>query len=98
VCKYRKRLLTGRNIIGDVKRLSLEYVARHNTTIHYMEVDKDHIHYMIETTPNINLSRLIRNMKSHIIFGKNIQIIFPSAFGKKRLSFPMDISSVLSEM
>jgi len=68
VCKYRKKLLAGKNVIGDVKRLSAEYVERHNTIIHYMEVDKDHIHYMIETTPNINLSRLVRNMKSYITY------------------------------
>jgi putative transposase len=58
VCKYRKKLLTSPNIIADVKRLSLEVAQNHNVAIHYMEVDKDHIHYMIETTPNINLSNL----------------------------------------
>ena len=33
-----------------------------------MEVDKDHIHYMIETTPNINLFNLVRTMKSYITY------------------------------
>ena len=47
------------NIIADVKRLSLESCQKHNVTIHYMEVNKDHIHYKIETTPNINLSNLV---------------------------------------
>ena len=51
-----------------------------------METDKDHIHYMIETEPNISLSDLVRTMKSYItyhiwerhnkflsrLFGKNI--------------------------
>lgn len=33
-----------------------------------MEVDKDHIHYMIETRPNINLSDFVRTMKSYITY------------------------------
>lgn len=68
VCKYRKPLLVYQDIISDVKRLSLEITQKHNVIIHYMEVDKDHIHYMIETTPNINLSNLVRTMKSYITF------------------------------
>ena len=68
VCKYRRKLLSSSNIIADVKRLSLESCQKHNVTIHYMEVDKDHIHYMIETTPNINLSNLVRTMKSYITY------------------------------
>ena len=53
VCKYRKQLLTNQNIINDVKRLSVEICSKHKVNIKYMETDKDHIHYMIETTPNI---------------------------------------------
>lgn len=30
----------------------------------YMEADKDHIHYMLETEPNINLSALVRTIKA----------------------------------
>lgn len=33
-----------------------------------METDKDHIHYMIETTPNINLSNTVKTMKSYITY------------------------------
>lgn len=51
-----------------MKRLSLESCQKHNVTIHYMEVDKDHIHYMLETMPNINLSNLVRTMKFYITY------------------------------
>ena len=47
----------------NLKRLSLECTKNHNIVIRYMEVDKDHIHYMIETMPNINLSNLVRTKK-----------------------------------
>jgi len=33
-----------------------------------MEVDKDHIHYMIETRPNINLSDFVRTIKGYIVY------------------------------
>lgn len=56
------------NIASDIKRLSIEYCQNHNVIIHYMETDKDHIHYMIETTPNINLSNMVKTMKSYITY------------------------------
>lgn len=68
VCKYRKKLLSANNIASDIKKLSLEICSNHNVIIHYMEVDKDHIHYMIETTPNINLSNLVRTIKSYTTY------------------------------
>ena len=36
-----------------------------------METDKDHIHYMIETIPNMNLSDFVRTMKSYTTFHVN---------------------------
>lgn len=39
-----------------------------NVTINKMEADKDHIHYMIETEPNINLSDLVRTIKSYTTY------------------------------
>lgn len=68
VCKYRRQLLCSNNIAYDIKRLSSEICKKYNVIIHYMEVDKDHIHYMIETTPNINLSNLVRTIKSYTAY------------------------------
>lgn len=33
-----------------------------------METDKDHMHYMIETDVNINISNFIRTLKSYTTF------------------------------
>lgn len=63
VCKYRLKILAGNNIASDMKKLSFEIAERHNVKIKYVELDKDHIHYMIETTPNINLSDFVRVLK-----------------------------------
>ena len=68
VCKYRKKLLVNQNIADDVKRLSTEICNKHKVNIKYMETDKDHIHYMIETRPNINLSNFVRTMKGYITY------------------------------
>ena len=68
VCKYRKKLLVSQQIAYNVKVFSTEICEKHEVSIKYMETDKDHIHYMIETRPNINLSDFVRTMKSYITY------------------------------
>jgi putative transposase len=68
VCKYRKKLLVNQNIAYDIKRLSFEICSKHNVYIKYMETDKDNIHYLIETRPNLNLSNFIRTVKSYTAY------------------------------
>ena len=69
VCKYRKKLFLNHSISSDdIKQFSCEICNKHNVIIHGMEADKDHIHYMIETEPNINLSNLVRTMKSYTTY------------------------------
>lgn len=65
VCKYRKKLLSDRNISNDIKQFSYDICNKHDVIVKYMETDKDHIHYMIETKPNCNLSNIIKLMKSY---------------------------------
>jgi len=68
VCKYRKKLLMPQNVSDDIKQFSYEICNKHNVIIHEMEADKDHIHYMIETDPTINLSNIVRTMKSYTTY------------------------------
>lgn len=68
VCKYRKKLLADQSISNDIKQLSYEICQKHSVTINKMETDKDHIHYMIETEPNIKLSNLVRIIKSYTTY------------------------------
>lgn len=68
MCKYRKKLLINKEISYDIKQFSYEICQRHNVLIHKMETDKDHIHYMIGTEPNINLSDLFKTMKSYTTY------------------------------
>ena len=55
VCKYRKKLLTVKQISDDIKQFSYEIYQKHKVIIRYMETDKDHIHYMIETEPTMSI-------------------------------------------
>ena len=59
VCKYRRKILLNQNIVDDLKKLSIDISVKHNVKIIVTETDNDHIHYLIETIPNINYSLLI---------------------------------------
>ncbi len=85
VCKYRKKLLSSNSISSDMKSLSKFICEKHNVIIKYMETDKDHTHYMIETEPNINLCDLVRTMKSYTTYHiwKKYHIYLSKCFWKE---------------
>ena len=62
---------------GIKKQLSYKICRKHHVIIRYMEINKNHIHYMIETEPTMSISKIVNLMKSfqHIIFGKGTLII-----------------------
>ncbi len=68
VCKYRKKLLSSKTISDDIKQFSYWICQKHNVAIHEMETDKDHIHYMIGTEPNINLVRTVKSYTTYHIW------------------------------
>ena len=59
----------------DIKQFSYEICQRHKVIIKYMETDKDHIHYMIETLrsipcgePTMSISKIVNLMKSYTTY------------------------------
>ena len=64
----RKKLLVSRQISDDIKQFSYEICQRHSVIIRYMETDKDHIHYMIETEPTMSISKIVNMMKSYTTY------------------------------
>lgn len=68
VCKYRKKLLTSKQISDDIKQFSYEICQRYNVIIRHMETDKDYIHYMIETEPTMSVSKIVNLMKSYTTY------------------------------
>lgn len=61
VCKYRKKLLIKYG--EDVKQMMYEISKRYDFEIEEMEVDKDHIHMMIESVPKISPLQIVRVLK-----------------------------------
>ena len=68
VCKYWKNCLIDRNIRDCVKALSFKISEEHDVNILLMETDKNHIHYLIQTSPNINLSNYVRVLKQYTTY------------------------------
>lgn len=64
VCKYRCKILKNDRIDILVKHILIETAEKDKCKINFLESDKDHIHIMIETIPNINLSQLVNKLKS----------------------------------
>ncbi|MFR3343907.1 MAG: transposase [Anaerobutyricum sp.] len=73
-----KKLLVSRQISDDIKQFSYEICQRHSVIIRYMETDKDHIHYMIETEPTMSISKIINLMRElyNIPYMEKISPIF----------------------
>lgn len=61
VCKYRKKLLIKYG--EDIKQIMYDISKRYDFDIKEMEVDKDHIHMMIESVPKISPLQIVRVLK-----------------------------------
>jgi len=68
VCKYRKKLLSSKDISDDIKQFSYDVCKKRDVIIKQMETDKDHIHYMLEIPPTIAISNFVRTLKSFTTF------------------------------
>ncbi len=64
----KKKLLISKQISDDIKQLSYEICGKHHVIIRYMETDKDHIHYMIETEPTTFISKIVNLMESYTTY------------------------------
>ena len=61
VCKYRQKLLLK---YGDyIKQIMFDISKKYDFVIKEMEVDKDHIHLMIESEPKVSPLMIVRVLK-----------------------------------
>ena len=81
VCKYRKKLFISENISNAIKQLSYDICRKYNIIIKYMETDKDHIHYMIETEPTMSVSKAVNLIKSYTTY--HIWKLYPIYLSKQ---------------
>ena len=61
-------ILVSKPIADDIKLFSYEICQKHHVMIRYMETDKDHIHYMIETQPTMSVSKMVNWMKIYTTY------------------------------
>lgn len=61
VCKYRRKVLNP--IRNDVLSIMQNISKKYDFTIHVQEIDKDHIHLLIESLPRISPSQICRVLK-----------------------------------
>ena len=98
--EYRKKLLMSKQISDDIKQFSYEICQKHKVIIRYMEADKDHIHYMIETEPTMSISKIVNLMKSYTTYHiwKRYPDYLRNISGKNILFGRTDILSAVWEM
>lgn len=61
VYKYRKKALLG--IENDLKNIIFDIASTSNFKVIEMECDKDHIHLLVKSEPNISILSIIRKLK-----------------------------------
>lgn len=86
VCKYRKRLLVPFGAI--VKDLIRQIADRYQVGIVQMEVDKDHIHLLIDSKPTMSLLEIVRLFKQISTYRlwrmENVKNYLSKCFWKER--------------
>ena len=83
VCKYRKKRLVSKQISDDIKQFSYEICKKNKIVIRYMETDKDHIHYMIETEPTMSVSKKSISGRNILSGQMDILLVAQETFRKK---------------
>lgn len=61
--KYRRKLFENQTIVFELNRKINEIADRSNFDIELMEVDKDHIHILVDYEPNISIVQIVRRLK-----------------------------------
>ncbi len=63
VCKYRKKLLS-KAISDNIKQIIFEVSKNSSFSIDIIETDQDHIHILLNITPQFAISSIVNRLKS----------------------------------
>lgn len=61
--KHRKNLFDSKALVFELKRKIKEIVDRSNFEVELMEVDRNHIHILVDYKPNISVVQIVRRLK-----------------------------------
>lgn len=64
VIKYRKKVLTNQKMLLRLREIAEHIGISHNVKIKEMNGEPDHVHFLLRTKPNCELSKYINAMKS----------------------------------
>ena len=71
VCKYRKKLLIKYG--EEIKQIMKDISYKYDFDILEIEVDKDHIHIMVESVPKLSplmIVRVLKQQSTQVIYGR----------------------------
>ena len=68
VTKYRKKVFTPGSLADDVKRFLYNAAEKYGYTIIQMETDKDHVHILLEYSPKVSVSDIVKQLKQYSTF------------------------------
>ncbi len=63
VTKYRKKLFALGKYGDDVKQFLYDAAKKYGYTIIQMETDKDHVHILLEYSPKVFVSNIVKQLK-----------------------------------
>ena len=63
-----EKKLLNEPIRTDIIKLSKDICKKQHTIIKTINTDNDHIHYLLETEPNVTVSKLISTLKSYTTY------------------------------
>lgn len=86
VVKYRKRLLVNKTVVSELKCKLLEIASKSNFEIEMMEVNKDHIHLLVDYEPKVAIVQIVRKLKqeSTIFLWNNFEELLGKEFWRER--------------
>src|ERR1039458_4162540 len=62
--KYRRNVFTSENTT-TFKSICLELSSRYNFKFLEIGIDEDHVHFLIQTVPNILISSMVQSIKNN---------------------------------
>ena len=68
VTKYRKSLLENETIANQLRLKLVEIESRSNFSIELAEMDKNHIHILVDYEPKVSILQIVRRLKQETTF------------------------------
>ena len=65
VTKYRKKLFGSNELKSDIKQHLYDAAKRYGYAIIQMETDKDHVHILLEYSPAVSVSNIVKQLKQY---------------------------------